>query len=149
MFLFDASSIINLVKRGVVDPFARGATLDLALYEVLNAIWKEHRLMKRIDEDTASMFLDVINDVFNVVEVLSIRGLEKEVLDLASRENLTVYDASYLCIAVKRGLKLVTDDRKLRNRASKYVTVISSRELAGLQHGQDARPLGVGGPAGI
>ena len=38
MYLFDASSILNLIKRGLVTPLADGLTLDLALYECLNAI---------------------------------------------------------------------------------------------------------------
>jgi len=53
MYLFDSSAIINLVKKGTVKPFAHGVTLDLTLYEVLNAIWKEHLLLKRFDKETA------------------------------------------------------------------------------------------------
>ena len=130
MFLFDASSVINLVKKGVVEPFTEGATLDLALYESLNAIWKEHRLLNKMDRDTALMFSGVIRDVFKVIKVLSIRGLEEAVLELASEEGITVYDASYLAIAMRHGLVLVTDDKKLRDRASRHVKVLSSEEVA-------------------
>ncbi|MGC8848662.1 MAG: hypothetical protein ACP5QE_07455 [Conexivisphaera sp.] len=31
----------------------KGSTLDLAYYESLNAIWKECRSLRRIDEETA------------------------------------------------------------------------------------------------
>ncbi len=129
MYLFDASSIVNLVKKGLVRPLAEGATLDLALYESLSAIWKEYELLKRIDRDTALMFADVVGSVFGVIKTLSVKGSEKEVLDVASKEDLTVYDASYVCAAMKNGLTLVTDDRKLREKASKYVEAISSSEL--------------------
>ncbi len=130
MYLFDACSIVNLVKRGVIRPFADGATLELALYESLNAIWKEHLLLKRIDRGAALLFLDVVSSVFNVIKLLTIKGLEKEVFNLASKENLTVYDASYLYVAMKNGFTLVTDDEELRGRASKYVRVTTSSELA-------------------
>ena len=59
MYLFDSSAIINLVKKGTIKPFAYGATSDLALCEVLNAIWKEHLLLKRFDKETALQLLDI------------------------------------------------------------------------------------------
>ena len=77
MYLFDASALVNLVKKGRVKPLAKGATIDLALYGSLNAVWKEYRLLGRIDEETALRFVDVISDVFSVVDVLSVRGLER------------------------------------------------------------------------
>ncbi len=131
MYLFDASSIVNLVKRGIVKPFTEGATIELALYESLNAVWKEHRLLKRIDGETAAEFVAILSRLFEAIRVLSARGLEAEIFDLASRDGLTVYDASYVCVAAESGLVLVTDDRRLREKASKYVRAISSRELKG------------------
>ena len=58
------------------------------------------------------------------------KGLEKGIFELAARDGLTVYDASYLYAAMKNGYILVTDDRELRNRASRYVETASSSELA-------------------
>ena len=130
MYLFDASALVNLVKKGRVKPFARGATIELALYESLNAVWKEYRLLGRIDEETALRFVDVISDVFSVIEVLSVRGLERGVFGLAAKDGLTVYDASYLYVAMKNGYTLVTDDRELRGKASRYVDTASSSEIA-------------------
>ena len=130
MYLFDASALVNLVKKSKIKPLAEGATLDLALYESLSAVWKEYILLGRIDEETALRFVDVISDVFSVIEVLSVRGLEREVFELAARDGLTVYDASYLYVAMKNSYTLVTDDKELRNKASKYVETASSNELA-------------------
>lgn len=129
MYLFDASSIVNLIKKGIVKHFANGVSLDLALYESLNAIWKEYKLLKNLDETTAILFLDIISNIFNVIKTLSIKGLEKEIFSLASKENLTIYDASYLYIAIKNNFILVTDDEKLKSKASKYVKVVTSNEL--------------------
>ncbi len=130
MYFFDAASIVNLIKRGVVKPFANGATLNLALYESINAIWKEYQLLKRLEKNTALLFLDVISSIFNVINLISIRGVEREVFNLASKENLTIYDASYLYIAMKNKFTLITDDRRLGDKASKYIKVITSSELA-------------------
>jgi hypothetical protein len=40
VYLFDASAIANLVKRGSLKPLSEGVTLDPAAYEALNAVWK-------------------------------------------------------------------------------------------------------------
>ncbi len=130
MYLFDASSIVNLVKRGVLTPLADGVTLDLALYECLNAVWKEHALLGRLDREKALKLADIIAGIFRVVETVSIRNSEKEVLELAAKEGLTVYDASYLYVAAKRRLTLVTDDAVLREKASKYVETLTTKEIA-------------------
>ncbi len=130
MYLFDASSIVNLVKRGLVRVFEHGTTIDLALYEALNAVWKEHKLLGRIDEETAREYVEILAGIFEAIQMVSIRSLEEEVFRFASKENLTIYDASYLYIAVKNKLILVTDDGKLRDRASKYVETLSSSQLA-------------------
>ena len=130
MYLFDASSIVNLVKKGVVRVLAEGETLDLALYESVNAIWKEHVLLGKLDEDTAKRLVSIISRLFNVVSIASVKGAEEEVFSLASREKITVYDAAYLYTALKKGLILVTDDRKFRSKASRYVKTATSTEIA-------------------
>jgi len=55
------------------------------------------------------------------VPLENIGGIEMELYELASRERLTVYDASYLYIARRDKLTLVSDDDKLLSKASRYV----------------------------
>jgi len=128
-YIFDASAVVNLAKRGRLAAFLEGETLDLARYEALNAIWKETALLRRLDYGEALEFADALNTLFRALKVNSIAGGEIGVLELATNEGLTIYDASYLYLAVKRNLTLVTDDKGLRNRASRHVKVLSVREL--------------------
>lgn len=128
-YLFDASSIVNLVKRGVTKILAEGKTLDLAYYESLNAIWKEHALLRRIDEETALEYSETLSPVFKALEVDNIEDEEIKVFKLASKEGLTIYDASYLHIAIRDNLTLVTDDYKLKNKASQHIKVLTTKEL--------------------
>ncbi len=128
-YLFDASSIVNLVKRGDIKILAEGKTLDLAYYESLNAIWKEHALLRRINEKIALEYVETLGLVFKAVKVDSIKGEEAKVFKLASKEGLTVYDASYLHIAVRDGLTLVTDDHRLKSKASQHIKVLTTKEL--------------------
>lgn len=131
MYVFDASSILNLTKRGLAKIFMNGLTLNLAYYESLNAIWKEFVQLKRIDEETALEYVRVLDMVFEALEKEDIEGYEMDVFKLASKEKLTVYDASYLFLAIRRRSILVTDDGELQDKASKYVKVMSSARMAG------------------
>ncbi|TRM86546.1 DNA-binding protein [Sulfolobus sp. C3] len=115
-YLFDASSIINLMKRGTVTLLADGETLDLALYEAINAIWKEYSKLKVISKDLSKRYIRVVRRVMEVIPINIIKGLEEEVFDLASKEDLTIYDSSYLLIAKRKNLVLVTDDNVLRSK---------------------------------
>ncbi len=130
MYLFDASAIVNLVKRGLVRVFEHGATLDLALYEALNAVWKEYKILGKIDKKTALEYIEILAGIFEAIEIIDVRGSEEEVFRLALKENLTIYDASYLHVAIKNKSILVTDDKVLRDKASKYVEGLSSNQLA-------------------
>jgi len=127
--LFDASAVVNLVKRGSLKPFIRGATLDLAVYESLNAIWKEHKMLSHIDLETARTFVEILKGLFDSIPLESVKGYETEVFELASKEGLTVYDAAYLYVAMKDGLTLVSDDERLLSKATRYVKALKTAEL--------------------
>ncbi len=129
MYLFDASAIVNLVKHGVTRVFEKGLTIDLARYETLNAIWKEYKILRRIDERKALELIEIISSILEIIEIKSIEGNEEKVLELAVNENLTIYDASYLFIAINNNLILVTDDNKLKEKASKYVETLNTKQL--------------------
>ncbi len=118
-YLFDASAIVNLIKKRF-----------LAFYECLNAIWREFTKLKQIDKTTALQYIETLILAFRILKIDSIKGEEaKEVFELASKEDLTIYDASYLYAAIRDELTLVTDDQQLRNRASRYVKTLSTEEL--------------------
>ncbi len=129
MKFFDASAILNLIKRGNVRAFLDGITLDLALYECLNAIWKEFFLLKNIDRETALEFAKIVGEVFATIQVVSAGGFENEIFEFASKNGITAYDASYVVMAIKKETTFVTDDEKLRKIASNYLKAISSRDI--------------------
>ncbi len=124
-YLFDASAVVNLVKRRILVPFAEGAVLSLTPYECLNAVWKESALLGRLDGETAKAFAEILIELFKLVETLDAPLMEA--YELACREGMSVYDAAYVEVARERKLVLVTDDEKLARVASKYVKVLSSK----------------------
>jgi predicted nucleic acid-binding protein len=105
-----------------------GFISDLTFYEVGNAIWKSVS-RELLTEKEARKLLEIFGEV---AKILNVAVLEKEkmynVLKISVKESITFYDASYIFLAVKNGLDLVTDDEKLRNVAGKYLKVYS-REL--------------------
>ncbi len=128
-FLFDASAIINLIRKGDLRVLSEGCTLDLALYESLNALWKEHSLLKRMSRDLVAEYVDILLGIFEAIEVRTIAGLERRVLENAIRYDLTVYDSSYLTYAIENGLAMVTDDVKLAKRVKGSIEVLSTSDL--------------------
>lgn len=130
-YLFDASAIVNLVKKGRLLILSKGSTLELALYESLNAILKEYVLLKKLDHESAVDFVKILAEIFGNIKTESIRGLETEVFNLAAKFGLTIYDASYLLAALNNNLTLVTDDSKLRSALKEILPVKSTEEVIG------------------
>jgi predicted nucleic acid-binding protein len=118
-----------MIKRGCLKPLANATTLDLAVYEALNAMWKEHVLLKRMDEEIAKQLVNVLERVFKIIALDRVRDLNR-VFELACKESITIYDASYLYYAIQNKLTLVTDDEKLLEKARHYINAIRSRDLA-------------------
>lgn len=50
--------------------------------------------------------------------------------ELAVKEGLTIYDASYIYVAMLNKFILVTDSRKLLNIARKYVITKTTNEVS-------------------
>ncbi len=84
----------------------------------------------KIKIETAYKVIELISGIFNVLNLHSVKGFEKEVMDIAVKEGVTFYDASYMYIALRNKLTLVTDDRKLMSAARKYVNVVTTSEIA-------------------
>ena len=126
--LFDSSAIINLCGGKRVDRLLKGRTINLAFYELGNAVWKQVYLYKTLDRRKAELLLNVLVEVFNKMEKVG-EGSATEVLNLAVKEGLTYYDAAYLQAAINEKLILVTDDERLYDKGKKYISIMTSDEL--------------------
>ena len=117
-YLLDASALYPLMLRmreNLLQYAAQFAVLDLTLYEVGNAIWKEHRKGRiRNLALVAKVFEEIIKDMNR----LSIGQEIFSVLEIATGNDVTFYDASYIYVARKWRLKLVTEDSVLLSRFS-------------------------------
>ena len=124
-YLIDASALYPLVlklKEELMNYTDRLLVLDLTVYEVGNAIWKEFR-RNRIKDLTAVVKL--FEEIFSSITIVRPEIELSKVLELAVSEKLTFYEATYLYVARTYGVKLVTEDKELL----RYPESINSEQL--------------------
>jgi len=127
-FIFDSSAIINLCGDRKAEKLMDGWTLNLAIYELGNAVWKQVKIHKKITVEEANLVLDSLTEVFRRLRKPATENTLKT-LEIAVKEDLTYYDASYISAALENDLTLVTDDDKLYRAGKKYVRTVKSNEL--------------------
>jgi predicted nucleic acid-binding protein len=128
--LFDASSLLASVKAGRIEPLLGQSIQWLTVYEVCNAVWKESQALKKLTREEAISLLGIEVDIVENMRVLEIRGFERDVLETAFSTGMSAYDASYIVLAEKQEMTLVTEDEKLRRAAVKHVQTTSISQLS-------------------
>ncbi|MCS7364699.1 MAG: type II toxin-antitoxin system VapC family toxin [archaeon GB-1867-035] len=123
-YIFDASALLNLIRRAgsnAIEIVKENYILDLTIYEIGNALWKEAMLLKRISLEEAVKTISFIGNLRKILRVksLSDEDLLLKVLKISLQQKITFYDAAYVTIAQNRKLTLITDDSKLIKTAKK------------------------------
>ncbi len=91
---------------------------ELLNYEVGNVLVTKVKLTSQDSSELFGHFLDL------GIETYSLGADEYQTsLDIACRYKLTVYDASYLALALALEVKLLTSDKRLATRAGPLKTV--------------------------
>ena len=129
-FLFDTSSVIYALKIRGLKMLYDNYLQWLTVYEVINALWKEAILTRAISPQEASEIIKLFAKTLEFMKILSPHPYEDEILSTARELSITAYDASYIVIAEKNGLTLVTEDKKLRTKAEKLVKAVSLDQIA-------------------
>ncbi|WP_290597159.1 MULTISPECIES: type II toxin-antitoxin system VapC family toxin [unclassified Archaeoglobus] len=124
-YLLDASAVFPLIlslKHVAFEHIDKFAAITLTPYEVGNALWKEVRFGKIKNREVV---FNLFKEFLEGVTLIEIRPFWREIAELAIKENLTFYDASYLHVARVSNLKLVTEDSDL----TKYPEAIRVSQL--------------------
>jgi len=132
--IFDASSIYSLVWDGRFDLLAGGYTLNLAFYEIGNALWKDVVIHGRLTLEEALEIMGLVAETLGIMVVIP-PGEAGDILRMAVKYRLSFYDAAYLEAAVRLNRPLITEDGKLARKASKIIETHTARELARGTHG--------------
>ncbi|MEM2208628.1 MAG: type II toxin-antitoxin system VapC family toxin [Nitrososphaerota archaeon] len=128
--LFDASSLIYSLKKRNLKQLYNNYIQFLTIYEVINAIWRESYLNKAITIEEARELMSIFNEVIELMKMIDPHECEKEILEIAWELGITAYDASYIVLAKKHNLILVSEDEKLKRKVGKIIKIVSLKELS-------------------
>ena len=110
------SEVTSYLKKGYTL-----CTVDTALAECLNVIWKHTNLLKDLKQEEASLVLEDLTKLFDGLTITPTRELKDEAMHIAVTQNITVYDALYIAAAQKANATLYTADKKLRAKTDKTI----------------------------
>jgi predicted nucleic acid-binding protein len=101
-----------------------GETLDLALVEVSNAIWKKTVLLGMMKYEDSIIALKAVKELLPQLLVVheSVDFLQRA-MEISLKEKIPIYDSLYIALAENKGEKLITGDKKQYDVAIKYVKV--------------------------
>jgi predicted nucleic acid-binding protein len=107
------ASVANFLKKGYTLH-----TVDLALAEGLNVIWKHTNILKDLKPEEANPALEDLTRIYDSLNVIPTRELTSEALHVALTQNITIYDSLYIAAAQKMNGTLYTADQKLCSAAN-------------------------------
>jgi predicted nucleic acid-binding protein len=125
VFVVDASLVIKwFVPEADTDAARRWLDAshdyvapDLLFPETANAVWKKVRRGELSPDEGQQLVTDL---AVIAVESVSMRGLLPDAHALALRTGITVYDATYLALAVRLETAMITGDDRFARRLSDH-----------------------------
>ena len=128
--LFDASSIFNTLVEMEPAPLIDQYTLDFTRYEVLNVIWKHHKLLKTYNRKTLDILLQSTVQILSEMNLLSIKGFENETMETAVTNSISLYDSAYITLAKENQCSLVSEDNQMRKKSQELgLPVLSIKDV--------------------
>jgi len=124
VIVVDASVLVKVVLKepgwDEIELDSNTATLDYALVEGMNAIWKAIR-RGRIAEETGKTLIAVLKLIGSGMLTFEAQNFFERGLEIALKENVTIYDALYIALAEALKAELLTADEKQYYAAKNYV----------------------------
>ncbi|QOJ79107.1 type II toxin-antitoxin system VapC family toxin [Infirmifilum lucidum] len=132
MILVDASFLVKVlleeegsdrareVLRKALEAGERILTVDTALPEALNALWKHRVLLKDLDEGECRSAVGELTELWSRLDVIPSSDVARDAFEIAVRDGITVYGALYLAASILRNSSLATFDEVLREKALEH-----------------------------
>jgi predicted nucleic acid-binding protein len=129
--ILDSNILVKLVigeedsedARLAIDGFSKKGydfcTVDIALAEGLNALWKHCCLVKDLKTDEARVAADDFAKIFLGLNIVPTSDLHEAAMEIALTHNIAPYDSLYAAASKKLGGTLYTADQKLYTVACK------------------------------
>jgi predicted nucleic acid-binding protein len=93
-------------------------TVDLALAEGLNVIWKHTSILKDLKVEEANPAVEDLTRIYDGLNIIAAREITVEAMQVALTQTIAVYDALYIAAAQKINGTLYTADQKLHDAAN-------------------------------
>jgi len=124
VIVIDASSLAKYILREenwkrvrhnlVDDPFS----IDLALAEVSNAVWKHHSVYGKISLEDALLMFNALKEAQEIIVFEPLGKYLSSAQKISVKGKVSIYDALYIAQAQKYG-RLLTSDKKQSEMAQK------------------------------
>ena len=127
--VMDASALVKIVieeemsreaRRVLREALASGYEVnvpEIALAEVLNALWRHRVLIQDLSEEEFKGALEDVLILWSKLSVHKTYMLARQAIDIAVKHRITVYDALYLALAAITNSVLLTFDKELKRIA--------------------------------
>ncbi|MDV3243555.1 MAG: type II toxin-antitoxin system VapC family toxin [Nitrososphaerales archaeon] len=126
-YVFDTSAIFWAMEENLIERLDGNYTLDLARYELGNALWKQRILLKKLGDGELERMVRLMSDVLTLMRVLTVEGSEGAVMKVATELGVSFYDAAFVYQAKAVGASLVTEDERLAGKSRHFVPVIRTQ----------------------
>jgi len=120
VIVVDASALIAFFFReegweNLAKYMARTVSVDLAIKEFYNALWKAVYLQRRISASEAKEIISLLKTYIEKnMELRDETDYMDKAFEIALSRGITVYDALYVALAVEENIPLLTLDKKQR-----------------------------------
>jgi predicted nucleic acid-binding protein len=118
-YLIDTSALYPMLISSIPFNAEECAVSSLTEYEVGNVLWRENKQGKLKNPRKVAI---IFSEVMAPLQKMAIDSVA-DVLAIAIERNLTFYDASYVYIAEKKTMKLVTQDTDLLKKCKVAIPI--------------------------
>lgn len=118
MIVVDASLLAAFIRKEpgwekLTEYLKLCVTVDLALKEALNAVWKDVVVRKTMSINVATQLMKILLSMVGVnIDVEPETKYLPKAFEIALKTGITVYDALYVALAMEKKLPLATLDEK-------------------------------------
>ncbi|MGQ9781897.1 MAG: type II toxin-antitoxin system VapC family toxin [Nitrososphaeria archaeon] len=128
-YLFDSSAIFKAIKENKIELLIGNCTLEIARYELGNILWKNYFLTAKATDQEIRSLERIIKQTLNLMEVTQINCSEEEILETATKLNITFYDATYVYHAKAKNLPLITEDLQLQRKIPLHLNTLKLNDV--------------------
>ncbi|BFI73257.1 hypothetical protein YN1_2440 [Nanoarchaeota archaeon] len=131
IYIFDASSIYESFISNNYGILYGNITLNYAIFELGNIIYKHTNLLKIYDYQEAIEGMKNIIKILRKMKIYRFHTIKDyiSIINFSLKFNITFYDAAYVYLAYRLKKPLITEDVKLREKVKDLIQTFSLKDI--------------------